>query len=797
MLDLRFELLDSNGIYASPGPLPVNMEVANHSTQPYDLQLDCILKSDVVDDDKVLDTRTINMQLQQGSVVIKKIDLDPPGPGFYRVLCTLNDGQKTLSEKSMIFGYDPEKIQTPLTRPKDFDDFWKQRKQELAAIDPDFKVTKSDKSTEELDVYLVEMRSYGDVRIRGWYTVPTTPGPHPAILSVPGYNWPMEPYMNRNKVATLSLNPRGHGNSKDDIDPKGEEFMFLGFSPDSPQSYIYAGVYMDCVRAVDFLVSRPEIDASRIGVEGGSQGGGLSFATAALDPRIMFTAPDIPWLGDWEGYFATAPWSDENFPKLIEKVPGLTNEGIKSFLSYFDTMNMADWIDCPVLMSVGLQDLVCPPQTAFSVYNRVRADKQYYVYPFTEHTVEQEHQTLKDKWMAKMLKVESLTTVASADQIPDWENPAIFRINKEPAHSTLIPYDAAKKAKAGDRTASKYHKTLNGKWHFKWSKDPQSRPADFYRDDFDVSGWDKIDVPSNWQLQGYGTPVYANTVYTFKKDPPRVMSDPDKEFTNYQARNPVGSYRTTFRTPDNWDGKEVFMVFDGVDSAFYLWVNGEKVGYSQDSRTPAEFNITKYLKEGDNTLAAEVYRYSDGSYLECQDMWRLSGIFRDVYMVARPKVCLRDYFAKATLDGDYRNGLLEVDIEFKNNTNTKQPPSEVHLTLLDDKGKEVSAKTISHVNEMIEPGKTVKWTATLDPVKNAKKWTAETPNLYKLVVSVKDESGEIAEAFACNVGFRKVEMIDGTLRVNGQYIYVKGVNRHEHDPDTGHYVDREMMIKDI
>jgi beta-galactosidase len=178
-------------------------------------------------------------------------------------------------------------------------------------------------------------------------------------------------------------------------------------------------------------------------------------------------------------------------------------------------------------------------------------------------------------------------------------------------------------------------------------------------------------------------------------------------------------------------------------------------------------------------------------------MWRLSGIFRDVYMVARPKVCLRDYFAKATLDGDNRDGLLEVDIEFKNNTNTKQPPSEVHLTLLDDKGKEVSAKTISHVNEMIEPGKTVKWTATLDPVKNAKKWTAETPNLYKLVVSVKDESGEIAEAFACNVGFRKVEMIDGTLRVNGQYIYVKGVNRHEHDPDTGHYVDREMMIKDI
>jgi cephalosporin-C deacetylase-like acetyl esterase len=462
VLDLRFELLNSNGIYASPGPLPVNMEVANHSTQPYDLQLHCILKSDVVDDNKVLDSRTIDLQLKQGSVVIKKIDLDPPGPGFYRVLCTLKEGEKTLTEKLMIFGYDPEKIQTKLTRQKDFEDFWKQRKQELSAVDPDFKVTKSDKSTEELDVYLVEMRSYGNVRIRGWYTVPTTPGPHPAILSVPGYNWPMEPYMNRNKVATLSLNPRGHGNSKDDIDPKGEEFMFLGFSPDSPQSYIYAGVYMDCVRAVDFLVSRPEIDPSRIGVEGGSQGGGLSFATAALDERIMFSAPDIPWLGDWVGYVEAAPWHQENYPKLIDKVPGLTYDDINRLLSYFDTMNMADWIDCPVLMSVGLQDMVCPPRTAFSTYNRIQSDKQYYVYPFTEHTVEQEHEALKDQWMADQLKVESLATIASADQIPDWENPKVFRINKEPAHCTIMPCEDPGKAAKADWGNSEYNGNSNG-----------------------------------------------------------------------------------------------------------------------------------------------------------------------------------------------------------------------------------------------------------------------------------------------------------------------------------------------
>jgi len=797
VLDLSFDLQDSNGIYSSPGPLPVKMKITNHSTQTYNLQLQCIFKSDIVKDDKAINTQTVDIQARQNSVVLKKINFVPPAPGFYRVICLLKDGGETLSEKTMIFGYDPEKIQTELTRKKDFEDFWKKRKQELARVKPDFKVTRSDQSTADMNVYLVEMRSYGNVLIKGWYTAPNTPGPHPAILSVPGYTGTMQPYIHRKNVATFALNPRGHGNSKDDIDPKGEEFMFLGFSPYSPQSYIYAGVYMDCVRAIDFLASRPEIDPLRIGVEGQSQGGGLSLAIAALDQRIIFSAPDIPWLGDWVGYFVAAPWSDENFPKLIEKIPGLTYDDIKYLLSYFDTMNMAAWIECPIFMSVGLQDIVCPPRTAFSTYNRIKTKKQYYIYPFTEHSVEQEHEILKNKWMAERLGIGSITTEVPSAQVSEWESPSIFRVNKEPAHSTIMPCEKFSKAAKGKWQKSKYYKLLNGKWKFKWSPDPSVRPAGFYDPAYDVCAWDDISVPGNWQLQGYGTPVYANTVYTFKKDPPRVMSEPDKKFTNYKNRNPIGSYRRTFRTPKNWDGKEVFIVFDGVDSAFYLWVNGEKVGYSQDSRTPAEFNITKYLRDGDNVVATEVCRYSDGSYLECQDMWRLSGIFRDVYMVARPKVYIRDYFAKATLDSNYRNGMLEVDIEFKNNTNTKQAPSEVLLTLLDNKGKKVSAKTTSYVNEMIDPGKTIKWTTKLDPIKNAKKWTAETPNLYKLVVSVKDQGGKITEAFACNVGFRKVEMIDGTLRVNGQYVYVKGVNRHEHDPDTGHYVDHGMTIKDI
>jgi cephalosporin-C deacetylase len=404
VLGLDFSLGGSNGITGST--LPVTLKITHHNSQTVDLGLDCMLKSDRVNDDEIIQKRTTNIRLNADSNAEKTIEFNNLAPGFYRVLALLKDGDKTLLQKSMIRGVDPEKIQTQLTRKKDFDDFWRKRKQELADIDPCFKIIKDDRSTGDVNVYLVEMQSYGNILIRGWYTVPNKPGPHPAILSVPGYNGDMQPYTQRKNVATLALNPRGHGNSKDDIDPKGKEFMFLGFSPGSPESYIYTGVYMDCVRAVDFLVSRLEIDPSRIGVEGGSQGGGLSFATAALDSRICFCAPDIPWLGDWTGYLAAAPWPNEHYQELIDEHPGLTNNDINSFLSYFDTMNMADWIACPVLMSVGLQDSVCPPRTAFATYNRVKTEKTYYVYPFTDHSVEPEHQMLKNEWMATILRGE-------------------------------------------------------------------------------------------------------------------------------------------------------------------------------------------------------------------------------------------------------------------------------------------------------------------------------------------------------------------------------------------------------
>ena len=398
--------------------------------------------------------------------------------------------------------------------------------------------------------------------------------------------------------------------------------------------------------------------------------------------------------------------------------------------------------------------------------------------------------------MAETMQIESLTTITSAELVPDWENPAIFRVNKEPAHCTLIPFGSVEQAKKVEMTASPYYRTLNGKWHFKWSKDPQSRPIDFYQDSFDVSAWDKIDVPSNWQLQGYGNPLYSNITYPFQKDPPKVMGTPPDDYTNFKARNPVGSYKTTFTIPPNWKGREVFINFDGVDSAFYLWVNGKKVGYSQDSRTPAEFKITEYLKDGKNSLAAEVYRYSDGSYLEDQDFWRLSGIFRDVYVFSTPKLHIRDYFAKPQLDKNYQDGILTVEAEVVNFDKKSAFAPKLTVILLDPKGKQIAQLQVAQVSQ-IQPQKTQQYTLTAKII-NPDKWSAETPNLYTLVMTLADaDSGEVLETVSSKIGFRTVEIKDGVLQVNGKYVYIKGTNRHEHHPDTGHTVSRESMIQDI
>ncbi len=404
-LELSLQPGVSNGVYDASNPMVLSCSISNQLSEPVGVVLEATLQTDRVGEPRILERIQAEVELEGQAEVATSLEFHPTGPGFYQVTCTLGDGDSPWKSTSMIVGYSPEDITTALTREADFDSFWLERKQDLAAVEPEFQVTPSDLSSETLAVYLVEMRSYGNVQIRGWYSVPRSPGPHPGILHVPGYTGTMDPVLDRTEVAHLALNPRGHGNSKDDLDPGDREYMFLGFDPDHPENYVYVGAYLDCIRAVDFLASRPEIDASRIGVEGGSQGGGLSFATAALDPRIAYCAPDIPWLGDWIGYLNCAPAADEDYSKLRETIPGLSQTTIHRVMSYVDTMNLADRIRCPVLMSVGLQDGVCPPRTAFGTYNHLQSKKTYRVYPFSGHQVPAKHDVLKRLWVNELLGV--------------------------------------------------------------------------------------------------------------------------------------------------------------------------------------------------------------------------------------------------------------------------------------------------------------------------------------------------------------------------------------------------------
>ncbi len=284
------------------------------------------------------------------------------------------------------------------------------------------------------------------------------------------------------------------------------------------------------------------------------------------------------------------------------------------------------------------------------------------------------------------------------NKINDWENSEIFGINKEEAHNTSIPFATVEQAKETDWAASPFYKTLNGKSKFNWVPKPADRPTDFYKPTFDISNWDEIPVPGNWQMYGYGIPIYVNVKYPFVVvNPPYIPHD----------NNPVGSYRRNFTIPKNWNGREIFINFNGVKSAFYIWVNGKKVGYSQGSMTPAEFNLTPYLKKGNNVLAVEVYRWSDGSYLEDQDMWRLSGIYRDVYLFSTPKLHIRDYFIKSNLDENYKDAQLEIDIELKNYSDEEFNNISIETLLFDDTRNQVGNK-MSKSNVSVDENGTTK-----------------------------------------------------------------------------------------
>ena len=368
----------------------------------------------------------------------------------------------------------------------------------------------------------------------------------------------------------------------------------------------------------------------------------------------------------------------------------------------------------------------------------------------------------------------------------DWEDQQVVGRNKEPGRVSSLPFTDVSSAAEGAVHRNPWVRDLNGTWRFHWVAEPSSRPAEFYRPDFDDSQWKTLPVPSNWQMHGYGIPLYVNIKYPFRADPPRVMGDPPRDFTNFDMRNPVGSYRRTFTVPEGWSGRQVFLQFDGVDSAFYVWVNGQSVGYSQESRTPAIFNITPCLNPGQNLLAIEVYQYSDGSYLEDQDFWRLSGIFRDVFLWSAGGLHVRDFFIRTDLDEAYCNATLQVEAEVVNFA-TDAGKCSLQATLRELETDRVVA---TNRTELISIG-SKEQTSCETPVmqlENPAKWTAETPNLYQLLLELRDETGKTIEVMSHHVGFRKVEIRHGQLLVNGQPVYLNGVNRHEHDPATGHAI---------
>ena len=382
----------------------------------------------------------------------------------------------------------------------------------------------------------------------------------------------------------------------------------------------------------------------------------------------------------------------------------------------------------------------------------------------------------------------------------EWENELIFGVNKLPGHVTYVPYSSIEAMKADKRfqmpwvePTSELYLSLNGNWKFNWVKQPSERPVNFYKANYDVSDWKEIPVPSNWEMLGYGTPIYTNITYPFKNIPPLIRSQ--KGYTNETEPNPVGSYRREFSVPDNWSGKNIILHFDGVYSGMYVWINGQKVGYSEGASNDAEFDITPYVKPGKNMIAAEVYRWTDASYIEDQDMFRLSGIHRDVYVYAVPKLHIRDYHLKAIFaNDDYSKATFQVDAFVQNAGKKTAEASTVEVTLLDPQGKVVasSSQAVGKLGNNREQSFNMQM-----PVTKPMLWSAETPVLYDVIVSLKDQSGKVTEAMSSKFGFRNIEIKNKRVYINNQQVFFKGVNRHDIHPQYGKAVPVETMIEDV
>ncbi|KQU55772.1 beta-galactosidase [Sphingomonas sp. Leaf339] len=360
---------------------------------------------------------------------------------------------------------------------------------------------------------------------------------------------------------------------------------------------------------------------------------------------------------------------------------------------------------------------------------------------------------------------------------PDWENPAVYARGKMPARSTGFPFESRERAIAGHRTQSNRFVSLNGQWKFAFSPSSDAVPAGFERPDYDVSAWKEIKVPADWQTEGYDQPRYNNITYPFPANRPLIP----------HATNPVGSYRRDVDVPAGWTGEDVILHIGAAGSAYEVWVNGQKVGYSEDSKLPSEFDVTRFVKPGRNMVAIQIHRWSDGSYLEDQDFWRVSGIEREVFLMAAPKTRVRDVFAHASLDRTYRDGTLSTDIA----VTPSGTPMTARMTLMDGQ-RELLTK-----EARVAAGKNERTVTLAAVVPGVRPWSAETPNLYTLMVELLDADGKVVQATPQKIGFRTVEMRNGRVSVNGRPIVIRGVNRHEHDPETFHVISLESMKRDI
>ncbi len=422
-------------------------------------------------------------------------------------------------------------------------------------------------------------------------------------------------------------------------------------------------------------------------------------------------------------------------------------------------------------------------------------------------------------------------TTAVFAQNPEWEDPTFIAKNKMPGRATSYSYKSGSDALKGDRENSRMI-SLNGTWKFNFVEKEEDRPLDFYRKD--VSGWDEIEVPSNWEMKGYGTPMYVSSGYPFVPESPipedvnpmdwykenfkvpdglspqelraHFMADviaPLRPTPPFITRdNPVGSYMKKFTVPEDWKNERIILHFGGVSSAMYVWVNGEKVGYSQDSRLPAEFDVTSFVKTGENTLAVQVFRWSDGSYLEDQDHWRMSGIYREVMLLAQPKIAIENFFIRTRFDANYQDALLQIrpkitriqDEEIGGWTLEAELFSPHNEPVLDEP---IMEDVSSIVYESYPQRDNVYFGIMEKKITSPEKWSAEKPVLYTVVLTLKDETGNTVEARSAKVGFREVETKNGQLLINGKAIKLYGVNRHDHDSQRGKSVTRDDMLQDV